>query len=328
MHTSHGSYLNVETAVHHLDGRVKILLAIMMIVFVFLPTGLWGLLLLLGLVLTIFLIAKIPLKLFSTVFKFVLFFFIFVLLINGFFIKPDLTLSDTLNHQNLGATIYSGGGQYGGVEWYSINTKSILRALYISLRIGYVLSIILILTSTTKSLTLTLALQSLLRPLGYLKIPVKTISLIISLGLQSIPLLSQEFHKVIKAQASRGIDVKSHNIIKKIKAYSSVIIPMFVNSLKRSEDLSLAMDAKGFDIRAKRSTYHRFHLHLKDIIIFFIIFTILILITLNWWNQQFVDVSTSLTNYLNNPNYLILNKITNDQSFLRFIWFVDFLVTK
>ena len=121
---------------------------------------------------------------------------------------------------------------------------------------GRVMLIILLsttLTLTTKPTDLTSGLEWLLHPLTYLKINVSIFAMMISLALRFIPTLFNETQKILKAQASRGVDLKEGNLKSQISQIISLLVPMFVISYKRAEDLADAMEARAYIPGEKRT---------------------------------------------------------------------------
>jgi len=125
-----------------------------------------------------------------------------------------------------------------------------------------------ILTTTTQPLDLTLALEDLMMPLKLIKFPVHIISMIISIALRSIPTLFDEAGRILKAQASRGVDLKNGHFREKIKALVSLIIPLLVSAFQKAEDLAYAMDSRGYDPQGKRTRFRQFKINYKDILFF------------------------------------------------------------
>ena len=77
----------------------------------------------------------------------------------------------------------------------------------------------------------------------------------ISLALRFIPTILEETDKIMKAQASRGVDFQRGKLKEKIRAVISLIIPLFISAFQRSEDLANAMEARGYNPQAKRTRY-------------------------------------------------------------------------
>ena len=124
-------------------------------------------------------------------------------------------------------------------------------------------------------------LESLLSPLKKIKIPVGEFAMIISLTLRFIPMLYQETNKIMKAQASRGVDFTEGSLKSKINQIISLLIPMFVMSFNKAEDLANAMETRGYVVGAKRSRLDVLKLKVKDYISFSI--SIIIFGLVIWW---------------------------------------------
>ena len=170
-----------------------------------------------------------------------------------------------------GALGWHWGGDNGGVSWFVVSEKSIYQALYLGIRIYYMITLTTILTSTTKPLDMTLGLESILSPLKIVRFPVHIISTIISIALRMIPTLIDEAGRIMKAQASRGIDFKNGKFNEKIKSAVSLIIPLLVSAFQKAEDLSYAMDARGYNPKAHRTRYRILEFNWKDWVIFFVV---------------------------------------------------------
>ena len=158
---------------------------------------------------------------------------------------------------------------------WKIYYSAIYNTVYILFRLIIMLSLSLILTATTKPLELTNALEFLMKPLKVIKFPVHEIAMTISLALRFIPTLLEETDRIMKAQASRGVDFQNGKFKEKIKAIIALIIPLFISALARSEDLANAMEARGYNPSAKRTKYRINKWALRDSIASVIILLIL-----------------------------------------------------
>src|SRR5699024_8958337 len=68
----------------------------------------------------------------------------------------------------------------------------------------------------------------------------------LSISLRFIPTLMQEAEKISKAQASRGVDFRTGPVKERLKAIVPLLVPLFVSSFKRAEELAMAMEARGY----------------------------------------------------------------------------------
>jgi energy-coupling factor transport system permease protein len=156
-----------------------------------------------------------------------------------------------------------------------IYDQGLMRAGFIFVRIANVIILSSLLTFTTMTTDLNYAIESLLRPLKVIKVPVDVLAMMLSLTLRYIPTLLGETEKIMKAQASRGVDFKESKFKEKIVQIISLLIPVFVISFKRAEDLGNAMEVRGYVIGAKRTKIDLYAIGFKDLFSISIIILIL-----------------------------------------------------
>jgi energy-coupling factor transport system permease protein len=97
-----------------------------------------------------------------------------------------------------------------------------------------------------------------------IKFPTHEVAMTMSIALRFIPTLLEETYRIMKAQASRGVDFIQGKIKEKIRAIVSLIVPLFISAFQRSEELANAMEARGYDPSAKRTRYRQLRFHLRD----------------------------------------------------------------
>lgn len=117
------------------------------------------------------------------------------------------------------------------------------------------ISLTMVLTATTTPLDLTYAFEWYLAPFKIIKFPTHEIAMTLSIALRFIPTLLDETDRIMKAQASRGVDFQNGKLKEKFKAIVSLIVPLLVSSFQRSEELANAMEARGYNPCAKRTRY-------------------------------------------------------------------------
>ena len=127
------------------------------------------------------------------------------------------------------------------------------------LRVIIIISFSTVFTLTTKPIDISNAIEWILKPLELLKIKTSIFAMMLSIALRFIPTLFSETEKILKAQASRGVDFKESSLTKQIIQIISLLIPMFVISIKRASDLADAMEARGYIPGEKRTKL----LHMK-----------------------------------------------------------------
>ena len=250
-----GRYIPYDTLIHKLDPRTKIIAMILLLVCVFLPIGYIGFAALLLLVFILLKVAKVKISSIYKSLKPMWFMMVFILVINMFLIQEGDVLFVLFNR-----------------PFY---TKAFTQTLMIIIRLVLMISVTTVLTATTKPLDLTYGLEFFMTPLKVIKFPAHEIAMTISIALRFIPTILEETQKIIKAQASRGVDLQEGKLKEKISAIISLIIPLFISAFQRSEELANAMEARGYNPSGKRTRYRTLKFSSKDI--FSLLISILIL---------------------------------------------------
>ena len=124
-----------------------------------------------------------------------------------------------------------------------------------------------VLTLTTTPVSLTDGIESLLKPLKYIKFPVHELALIMSIALRFIPTLIDETNRIISAQKARGADFESGNIFKRIKSIIPILIPLLISAFRRAEELGDAMDARCYSGSKNRTKYKKLKFGCRDVIV-------------------------------------------------------------
>lgn len=239
-----GRYVPAKSVLHRMDPRSKLLLVFLFVCIVFIAnnTITYAILGLYTLILVY--MSKIQLRFIINGLKPVLFLILFTFLLHVFFTKEGDVLWD-----------------FG---WLQIYEGGLRQGIYISLRFTYLILITTLLTLTTTPITLTDGLESLLNPFKKLKMPVHELALMMSISLRFIPTLLEETSKIMKAQAARGVDFSTGPIKERIKAIVPLLVPLFVSSFKRAEELATAMEARGYRGGEGRTKYRQLKWSLAD----------------------------------------------------------------
>ena len=230
-----GRYLQGDSFIHRLDPRTKFLATFLFIIIVFLANN-WLTYFILAIFTMIALLAsKIPMSFFW----------------NG--VKPLLWV--ILFTVVLQMVFTTGGDIY--VEWAFIKITSygVINAIFIFLRFMFIIFISTLMTLTTPPLQIADAMESIMKPLGKIGVPVHEIALMLSIALRFVPTLMDEAQKIMNAQRARGVDFGEGNLFEQMKAIIPILIPLFVSSFNRAEDLATAMEARGYQGGTGRSKY-------------------------------------------------------------------------
>ena len=146
------------------------------------------------------------------------------------------------------------------------------RAGFVFLRVVIIVLISSLLTFSTSSTDLNNGLESVMKPLKVIKFPVSEMAMMLSITLRFIPTLLDETNKIMKSQASRGVDFKESKLKDKVTQIVSLLVPMFVISFQRAEDLANAMESRGYVIGAKRTKLDEMKIRFLDCMALFILF--------------------------------------------------------
>ena len=219
-----GQYYPVDSWVHRLDPRTKILLTIAMIVAVFLVKTMVGYALILGFMYLTSRLSNIPFKMLLKGVKPLRFILILTFLLNLFF--------------NTGTTML--------VEWgfIKISYEGLSTAIHYSLRLIFLVLGTSLMTLTTSPIALSDGIEMLLSPLKVIKFPAHELAMMMSIALRFIPTLMEEADKIMKAQMARGADFESGNLLARAKAMVPLLVPLFVSAFRRAGDLAMAMESR------------------------------------------------------------------------------------
>ncbi|MBO7079343.1 MAG: energy-coupling factor transporter transmembrane protein EcfT [Bacilli bacterium] len=141
-------------------------------------------------------------------------------------------------------------------------------ALMVLLRVLNLITLSALLTFTTKPTDLNGGIEGIFRPFKFLRRGVSILAMMMSIALRFIPTLLNETQKILKAQASRGVDFNDGKFSEKIMQIVSLLVPMFVTSYKKAEDLANAMEARGYIPGDERTRIYELKYHLADILVY------------------------------------------------------------
>lgn len=284
-----GQYVPGNSWLYKLDARTKVILAILFIVMTFLITSFYTMLIAFGAFILIFLSTRVSvlklLKGLKPILFLLLFTFILQLAYNNdgkllysfsmqiglfqilimlgilifyFFTKKYIKFKSIYTLLMLTAMfLVLWLSKFNLVKFtdfnFNIYDDGLTNASFVFIRIIMMIGITTLLTISTMSTDINNGLEWLLAPLKLIKIPVSVFAMTISLTLRFIPTLYEESKRIMDAQASRGVDFSEGRLKNKVTQIISLLIPMFVISFRRAEDLSNAMEARGYVIGAKRT---------------------------------------------------------------------------
>ena len=126
----------------------------------------------------------------------------------------------------------------------TISKEGLKTACLMAIRLMFLVLGTSLLTYTTSPIELTDGIEALLKPMKKIGVPSHEIAMMMTIALRFIPTLIEETDKIMKAQMARGADFESGNIIKRSKNLVPLLVPLFVNSFRRADELATAMEAR------------------------------------------------------------------------------------
>lgn len=239
-----GRYLPMNSVIHKMDPRAKIGAMLIALVAIFFPAGWLGYAIIFAVVACVIILAKLSWTFIWKAMKPMLFMLFFLLVINILVVKTGMVW----------LTIGS----------FSIYSDAVIQTLYIAVRLLLMIMITTCLTATTKPLDMTLGIEDLLKPFQKIGVPSHEIAMLISIALRFIPDLIEETERIMKAQESRGVDMKEGKLSERVMAILSLIVPLFVSAFQRAEDLANAMEARGYAPGEPRTRYKVLKMERRD----------------------------------------------------------------
>lgn len=242
-----GRYIPLDSLMHRFDPRAKMAAMFILMIAIFIPSGFIGYI---GIILVICIgiyASKLNLRFFWNSMK-PMFFMLGVLLV-------------------INILVIRSGDSLISIFGFVIYINALAQTGYIAVRLVLMIVITTMLTATTKPTDMTIALEDIMKPLKKIGIPANEIAMIISIALRFIPTLIEETQRIIKAQTSRGVDLQEGKLKEKVMAILSLIVPLFVSSYQRAEELANAMEARGYVPSRMRTRYRRLKMTGKDFLL-------------------------------------------------------------
>ena len=219
-----GQYFPGESVIHRLDPRVKIILTFSYIILLFAAKGIVGYAIMLAVLCTVVGISGIKVRVVLRSMKPLLFIIAFTAILNMF---------------------YTPGEELWRFWIFRITREGVETAVFMALRIAMLIAgTFVLLTYTTSPIMLTDGIESLLRPLQKLHLPVHELAMMMTIALRFIPTLIEETDKIISAQKARGADFETGNLLQRAKALVPILVPLFVSAFRRADELAIAMECR------------------------------------------------------------------------------------
>lgn len=239
-----GQYFPGDSIIHRMDARIKLVLVIAIIVLVFLVQTLIGNLVVLAFLLFTIIISRVSVKLVLRGLKPLWFIILLAMVLNTFF--------------------YAGGTELFSWWIIRVSQEGLINAVRLAARLIFLITATTMLTLTTSPISLTDALERLMKPLKVVRFPVHELAMMMTIAMRFIPTLLEETDKIMKAQTARGAEFDSGSILKRAAGMVPILVPLFVSAFRRADELAFAMESRCYHGGEGRTRMKVMHMHVRD----------------------------------------------------------------
>lgn len=219
-----GQYIPGDSIIHRADPRTKIVLSVVFMAVIFLVISFWAFVGITLFTILAVIISGVPLKYTLKGLKPLLFIIIFSAVLNMLATKGT-PIADF-------------------VPLKYITIEGLVLSLKLTVRLALIIISGSLLTFTTTPILLTDGIEKLLNPLKVIGVPAHELAMMMSIALRFIPTLLEETDKIMKAQAARGADFDTGNLVQRAKSFVPVLVPLFVSAFRRADELATAMESR------------------------------------------------------------------------------------
>jgi energy-coupling factor transport system permease protein len=239
-----GQYYPVDSLIHRLDARIKLLAVFVYVVILFIIGNAASYAFAVACLAAVIYISKVPPGYILRGLKGILMIIIFTAVVNVFFTPGETVLLKL---------------------WaVTVTLEGVVTAVMMTLRLALLIVGSSVLTLTTSSIQLTDAIEFILSPFRRIGVPSHDIAMMMTIALRFIPTLLEEMDKIMKAQSARGADFDTGGVIKKAKSLIPLLVPLFISAFRRADELANAMEARCYRGDNNRTKMKEFHLQRAD----------------------------------------------------------------
>lgn len=224
MNVTIGQYYPVDSPIHRLDSRAKIMATMLYIIGLFTAKGIVGYILAVAILAMAIMLSNVPFRLMLGGLKGIIIIIIFTVVLNLLFTRQ-------------GEIILS-------IGFIKITDYGIILSLKMAVRLILLIVASSVMTLTTSPIELTVGMEYLLKPFKRIGVPSHEISMMMSIALRFIPTLIEELDKIKKAQMARGADFEGGKLTERAKSLLPLLVPLFVSAFRRADELATAMEAR------------------------------------------------------------------------------------
>lgn len=229
-----GQHYPIDSPIHRLDARVKVLCTLALITGAFIASSAAGIILLILFTLGIIYLAKLPpLQVLGALRS--VFILLIITALAQLFFSPGRIL-----------------WQWGPL---SITNTGVQNGVLFSLRLALAVILMCTLTMSTNSVELLVGLEGLMAPLRLLGFPVQETAMVLAMALRFLPTLLSRAGEIAAVQEARGADFSSAHLLRRARSLLPVLIPMFTSCFRDAEELGTALASRGYHGGKGRTRY-------------------------------------------------------------------------
>ncbi|HYM92111.1 MAG TPA: energy-coupling factor transporter transmembrane component T [bacterium] len=220
-----GQYVPVDSVVHRLDPRTKILATLVLLAVAFAIREFAGLAVLtLGLA-AVVLAARVP---------------------PGYLLRGMRPLFWLLAFAVVMQVFFGEGGGHPVVRWgpVVVTRENLSQAAFYGWRLILVVLSTTVMTVVTSPMEFTDGMERLLRPFQRVGVPAHDLAMMMTIALRFIPTLLEEAEKIMKAQMARGAEFTRGSFPARARALTPLLVPLFISAFRRADALAVAMEAR------------------------------------------------------------------------------------
>ncbi|MFT8318477.1 MAG: energy-coupling factor transporter transmembrane component T [Sporolactobacillus sp.] len=258
-----GQYLPGRSIMHRLDPRLKIVITFLFMILVFLSRSRSSLAALVLLFIGLIICAGLsPLRVLHAV-RPMLPVILFSAFINIFYVSGPVLFHFYFIH---------------------ISTAGLQVGISLAIRLTILIAGSSLITYTTSLNAITAGMEQLLSPLKKIHLPVGELAMVMMITLRFLPTLAEEIDRIIEAQKARGADIGTGGIVKRLRSYFPIILPLFMSAFRRAFELTNAIECRCYHGDEGRTKLFRLQLRPLDSLFLFLFLTAFLLILLfNFW---------------------------------------------
>ena len=253
-----GQFVAGNSVIHRLDPRTKIAMMILYIAMTFLVKRIYFMAIPFAYLVLELILSGISLRYIVNSLKPIRILLIFMFILNLFFTSGENVWLD--------------------LGFWKLTGEAVLQSCFISIRIILLVAGASMLTLTTSPIALTDGIEKLLAPLKIFRFPAHELAMMMTIALRFVPTLMDESDKIRNAQMSRGADFESGNIFKRVKSMIPILIPLFVSSFRKADELAIAMESRCYHGGEGRTRMKQLKFRKEDL--FAILITLLFIASL------------------------------------------------